>query len=296
MGYSAEKYMRLDMPDLLRLDALFDLTRGSDLPLPSELSRLYGRLQFPTPTERAFVYGNFVSSVDGVVSLAKPGVSGGGDISGFNKQDAMVMGILRALADVVIVGAGTLRESLDHIWTAEFIFPSLANEYRELRTALGKSKTPLNVIVSSRGSVDLSLPVFQSGLVACLIVTTIEGEQRLRTQSLPASTRIAAVKHSGSIGAREILKAVGEVQPGKLILLEGGPILMGDFFAAQVLDELFLTFSPQIAGRDKSVERPGLVSGKLFAPENPLWGTLVSVKRGGSHLFLRYAFETKGEG
>jgi hypothetical protein len=40
------------------------------------------------------------------------------------------------------------------------------------------------------------------------------------------------------------------------------------------------------------VERPGFVAGKMFAPEQPLWGTLAGVKRGGSHLFLRYLFES----
>jgi len=78
-----------------------------------------------------------------------------------------------------------------------------------------------------------------------------------------------------------------------VILVEGGPQLMGDFFAGELLDELFLTLAPQIAGRDAEIERPGLVAGKRFAPEHPLWGTLVSIKRGGSHLFLRYAFTTK---
>lgn len=78
-----------------------------------------------------------------------------------------------------------------------------------------------------------------------------------------------------------------------VILVEGGPQLMGDFFAEQALDELFLTLAPQIAGRDTEVERPGLVMGKRFAPEHPLWWTLTSVKRGESHLFLRYAFEAK---
>jgi hypothetical protein len=63
--------------------------------------------------------------------------------------------------------------------------------------------------------------------------------------------------------------------------------------AEQLLDELFLTLAPQVAGRDTSTERPGLVTGQRFAPEHPLWGTLVSVKRGGNHLFLRYAFATK---
>jgi primosomal protein N' len=65
---------------------------------------------------------------------------------------------------------------------------------------------------------------------------------------------------------------------------------MGDFFAERRLDEQFLTLAPQIAGRDGAIKRPGLVAGKSFAPEHPLWGTLTGVKRGGNHLFLRYAF------
>jgi riboflavin biosynthesis pyrimidine reductase len=75
-----------------------------------------------------------------------------------------------------------------------------------------------------------------------------------------------------------------------VVLVEGGPHLMGDFFAEGLLDELFLTLAPQVAGRDGHSERPGFVSGKTFAPDKPLWGTLVSAKRGGSHLFLRYSF------
>jgi hypothetical protein len=70
--------------------------------------------------------------------------------------------------------------------------------------------------------------------------------------------------------------------------------LIGDFFAQRRQDELFLTLAPQVAGRDSCSERPGLVAGKRFAPEHPIWGTLVGVKRGGSHLFLRYAFDGAG--
>jgi len=84
---------------------------------------------------------------------------------------------------------------------------------------------------------------------------------------------------------------VSHAQQSEIILVEGGPQLMGDFFAEKYLDELFLTLAPQIAGRDGNSERPGLVTGKRFAPEHPLWGTLIGVKRSESHLFLRYAFE-----
>ena len=99
------------------------------------------------------------------------------------------------------------------------------------------------------------------------------------------------VQGAGAIKAREILEAVSRVRQCEMILVEGGPVLMGDFFAERYLDELFLTLAPQVAGRDGSVERPGFVAGRRFAPDSPLWGTLIGVKRAGSHLFLRYAFD-----
>jgi riboflavin biosynthesis pyrimidine reductase len=125
-----------------------------------------------------------------------------------------------------------------------------------------------------------------------LIVTTTLGKERISEQCLPVGVEVLAVQSSGSLSARDILEAVSQVSLNEMILVEGGPQLMGDFLAERYLDELFLTLAPQIAGRDGKVERPGFVAGKRFAPECPLWGTLISVKRGGSHLFLRYAFDT----
>jgi len=282
------------MNALLPLESLYDVERGHELPLPPLLARLYGRLPFPPHPDRPSVIGNFVSTLDGVVSLGGPGGSGGGEISGFNAHDRLVMGVLRAIADVVIVGAGTLRADPQHRWTAAYVAPSFAGEFQTLRTALGKSPSPLNVIVTARGAVNLALPVFQSGEVPVLIVTTTHGEKRLRQQRLPPGVEVSAVQSAaGTLKARAILEAVSRVRLSDVVLVEGGPQLMGDIFAERALDELFLTLAPQIAGREGSATRPGLVAGKRFAPESPLWGTLIGVKRGGSHLFLRYAFETK---
>jgi riboflavin biosynthesis pyrimidine reductase len=203
----------------------------------------------------------------------------------------MVMGLLRAVADVVIVGARTLREALQHVWTAAYIYPPLTDAYRQLRAALGKPEPPLNVIVTASGAIDLSLRVFQSGEVPVLVVTTLERAQRIGEHALPQLVQVEAVQPAGAISARRILEAASVVRQSNLILLEGGPHLIGDFFAEGCLDELFLTLAPQVAGRNSSSEGSGLVEGQRFAPEHPVWGTLVGVKRGGSHLFLRYAFE-----
>jgi riboflavin biosynthesis pyrimidine reductase len=276
------------------LEVLYDLQLGAHLPLPPALASLYGPLQFPTHSDRPHVIANFVTSLDGVVALNDSDQSGGGEISGANQHDHMVMGLLRAVADAIVVGAGTLRSARQHLWTASAIYKPLAEEYQQLRSRLGKSEPPLNVIVTARGALDMALPVFQSGKVPVLIVTTHVGAEHIRTQALPHSVELAAVQPEGVLSARAILDAVSAARPGDLILVEGGPQLMGDFFTEHALDELFLTLAPQVAGRDSSSERPGLVAGKRFAPEHPLWGTLVGVKRGGSHLFLRYAFDRAG--
>jgi riboflavin biosynthesis pyrimidine reductase len=276
-----------------RLETLYESDVRSSLPLPPELMALYGRLSFTSHPGRPYVISNFVSTLDGVVSLDAPGKTVGDVISGSNQQDSMVMGLLRAAADIVMVGAGTLRASPHHIWTPQHIFPPYADAYKILRDRMGKPPSPLNVIVTARGNVDLSLPVFQSKKVSVLIVTTMIGARRINKKNIPESTQVIEGSDTTSLTAREILKAIGTISPScETILIEGGPHLMGDFFAERCLDELFLTLAPQVAGRESSIERLGVVAEKIFAPEHPVWGTLVSVKRGGSHLFLRYAFES----
>jgi len=281
------------MTPLLPLETLLDVVRGDNFPLPSELTTLYGSLQFPTHDGRPYVIGNFVTTLDGVASFSDPEFAGGSPISGSNPHDRMVMGLLRSVADAVIVGAGTLRSSPNHLWTPEYIYPSLSGLYRQVRAASGKKASPLNVIVTARGEIDPGLPVFRSGAVKVLIVTAPEGARRIRKADLPSSVVIGEVEEGGAISARAILSEIGRLSPGDIFLVEGGPRLMGDFFAEKCLDELFLTIAPQVAGRDGSVERPGFVAGKRFGPERPLWGTLGSVKRAGSHLLLRYAFTTE---
>ena len=281
------------MTSLTPLESLLDRIDGDDIPLPPGLATLYGPLRFPLRKGRPYVIGNFVTTMDGVASLSAPGLAGGGPISGSNPHDRMVMGLLRSVADAVIVGAGTLRSVPNHLWTAEYIFPPLSDSYRQLRVALGKKASPLNVIVTARGEIDPDLPVFRSGAVQTLIVTNPQGARKVRLRDLPASVVIGEVGEGDAIGAREVLSAVGRILPGEILLVEGGPRLMGDFFAGKCLDELFLTIAPQVAGRDGSVERPGFVAGKRFGPESPLWGTLTDVKCAGSFLFLRYGFPTE---
>jgi riboflavin biosynthesis pyrimidine reductase len=288
--------VKIMMDTLAPLQSLFEAPSGQELPLPSELASRYGPLRLPPYSGRPYIIGNFVTTLDGVVSLQAPGKKGGGEISGNNRQDRFVMGILRACADAIIVGAGTLRDSPGHRWTAARVFPALALAYQQLRLALDKPEPPLNVIVSARGNVSMSLALMRDGSLPVLIVTTSQGAERIHRQQVPPWVQVVdVVGEAGSISAHAVLEVVSQVRPSQIILTEGGPQLLGNFLAERLLDELFLTLAPQIAGRDEQSEqgrRPGLVTGQLFAPAHPLWGELVSVKRGESHLFLRYRFET----
>lgn len=276
---------------LTPLKTLVETRRGRLLPLPPKLASLYGSLRIPLSRARPHVFSNFVTTLDGVVSLNEKGHASGGDISGFSAEDRMVMGLLRAVADVVIIGAGTLGADSGHLWTAAAIFPGLAQEYLQLSQALGNSEAPLHVIVSGNGNIDLGLPVFASGKVQTLILTTAAGAKPLRRQGVSDSVEVCAIGRSGrAISARAILDAVCHACPARRILVEGGPRLLGDFYAERLIDEQFLTLAPQIAGREAGDRRLSLTMDKAFAPDHALWGNLTDVRRGGSHLYLRYSF------
>jgi riboflavin biosynthesis pyrimidine reductase len=245
----------------------------------------------PTPRSGVHVFSNFVSTLDGVVSLQVKGHSSGGDISGFSAQDRMVMGLLRAAADTVIVGSGTLAADPEHVWIPAAICPELKDEYARLEAAMGKCSAALNVIVSASGSIDLRMPVFASRKAPVLIITTPGGAKHLRKRTVPDSVQIRAIRRqTAKIPAARILDEIHRVAPAKRILVEGGPRLLGQFYEEHLLDEQFLSLAPQLAGRQSGDARLSLVVGRTFAPRNPLWGHLVDARLGSRLLFLRYRF------
>jgi riboflavin biosynthesis pyrimidine reductase len=221
-----------------------------------------------------------------VVTL-ETGKSSGGPISGGNEHDRIIMGLLRSVADAVIVGAGTLRSVPRHIWTPQYICPDLGQEFAELRARLRKPKYPLNVIVSGSGRLDPGFAILTQEEVPVLVVTTEQGASEVPRRQ--PTTEVIVASDGTELTPGAILQAVTTASKGKLFLLEAGPSLMGQFLSERLVDELFLTVAPQIAGREDAEERPGLASGRVFAPDDPLWVTLLAIRKAGSHLFLRYA-------
>lgn len=244
--------------------------------LPADLASLYGRLGFAETT----LYSNFVSSIDGVVTLGSS-PSAGSVISGRNRADRFLMGLLRACADAVLVGAGTLRATPGHHWTPQHIFPDYATSFANLRTQLGRKPEPRLVLLTSGGSIDTRHPAVVSGAT---IVTTESGARSL--SALPDTCDVIEV---GRTGAVDVARAVAELRSrGNLVILtEGGPHVMGELVKHGLVEDAFLTVSPVIAGREKE-DRLGMVAGVEFLPSRGRWGRLLSARRHGEYLFLRY--------
>src|SRR6266542_3103540 len=119
---------------------------------PDALKRYGERLAIPLRPDRPAVILNFVSSLDGVVTL-DPDRGSGAEISGYSEPDRFVMGLLRTLADIIIVGAGTLRAAARHEWTPRHVNRGYAEAYREWRGQLGFAPQPTTVIVTASGNV-----------------------------------------------------------------------------------------------------------------------------------------------
>lgn len=276
------------------IHTLLDREHTTEPPvLPDDLRALYGGdLQFPASGyTRPYVIGNFVTTLDGVVSYLIPGQSGGA-ISGFNEGDRFIMGLLRASADAVIVGSGTVHDvSPAHLWIAKSIYPKVTELYAHYRQdSLGKPKYPLVVVVSGTGKVDFGRAIFRTPDVPVLIITSEDGGERLAAAGTRSgySAEMRALKGEGTrIPASRILALLWSEFGIRLLLHEGGPTLFGEFLAHRLVDELFLTLAPQIAGRTSSKLRPSLAAVE-FLPDTASWLGLLSAKQRGDHLYLRY--------
>ena len=262
------------------LARLYERAGLSAWPLPRVLADVYGGdLGFRPPC----VYANFVASVDGVTALGPEYPSSGSAISLHDPADRFVMGLLRACADVVLIGAGTLRATPGHRWTPAYVCPAAADGYAAFRRGLGRGGDPLLAVLTARGDVPAGHPALRAG---ALILTTAAGARRLHGRLPPACT-ILDLGGRPELPSADVL-AAARAEGGSMVLTEGGPRLLGRLAASRLLDELFLTISPVLAGR-ADTSRPGLVAASELLPGRIEPAELLTVRRHGSYLFLRYA-------
>ncbi len=265
--------------------------RGGEL--PAELrSRYSAPLSIPLRPDRPTIVANFVSTLDGVVALDRIGSSGGREISGGFEPDRFVMGLLRATADAVLVGAGTVRASRSHGWTPAHAHAASAQGFAAWRRRLGlDTRSPATVIVTASGSLEVDdLP--DAAQAPVIVVTTPDGARRLGRRPPAHHVEVVPVGRGDTIPV-ETLIAFLDARGFRLVLSEGGPALFGQLLEAGLVDEVFLTLAPQLAGRSGSAQRLSLVEGTALAPAAP-WGRLQSVLRSENHLFLRYRLTQPG--
>jgi riboflavin biosynthesis pyrimidine reductase len=261
--------------ELEPLALLFERDGADGIVLPAELSRLYdGDLVLPEEC----LFANFVGTIDGVVAI--PGVErSNAMISGGDPADRFVMGLLRAAADAVLLGCGTANASPNGRWRADSVFPPAADAFRELRAE------PARVaIATGRGRLRPEHPVLREG---ALVIATQLAAERLAGR-LPEEAELAVVPGDDVV---DVAAAVGLLRERghRRILSEAGPRLFGSLAGAGLVDQLFLTVSPLLAGRAAD-ERLGIVEGVALLPEQERRGSLRSARLHGEHLFLRYAF------
>jgi riboflavin biosynthesis pyrimidine reductase len=256
------------------LEVLWEQQGPPQVELPAELQRFYGGdLGFDGPC----VYANFVETLDGIVAL--PALEGSNAlVADESREDKQLMGLLRALADVVLIGTGTMLASPKGRWRPEGVYPAAKEAFAELRSQLGKAERPAVAIVTSGASLDVAHPVLEHAIV----LTTARGAAQLAG----TVADVVAVNDGDWVdlgAALEHLRSRGFAH----VLAEAGPTTFGALLAGGLVDELFLTVSPVLAGR-LAVGRLALVEGVELLPGARVAGALCSVRRASDHLFLRY--------
>ena len=190
--------------------------------------------------DRPFVAVNFATTVDGRATIG--GVSGP---IGSSADTAMLAGLRRRF-DAVMIGAGTMRAER---------YGRLASEQdtRERREQLGLPGDPLMVIVSGRLDLPWDAPLFTAGGGRVLIFTASNAEPP------KTATSVEVVRHEGFVDPAEALRHLRQERDIRALLCEGGPGLHAELEGGGLVDDLFLTIAPKLAGGDA----PRIIEGEL---------------------------------
>jgi len=214
---------------------------------------------------RPWVRVNFVASIDGAVT--RDGRSGAlGD-----DADLRVFDLLRRLADVVLVGAGTVRKE-------GYGALRLSDADAAWRVSHGRTAQPVFAIVSAELGLGPSASVFAEAPVRPIVLTTADApDDRFQALSAVADVVVAGVDLVEPSFLLEEFQRRGLLR----VHCEGGPTLTGLMLADGAVDEMCLTVSPTLEGGDA-----GRVTGAV--PSDPQAMRLAQVLRSDSTLLLRY--------
>jgi riboflavin biosynthesis pyrimidine reductase len=197
-----------------------------------ELAQLY---EYPDQPDRVWVRSNFISSIDG-------GATADGTTSAMGGPgDKLIFNLLRELADVVLVGAGTAR-------TENYSGAHSSVAQRQRRQARGQGEVPQLALVTNSGHLDRDMGVFTRTEVQPLVCTSTAScdDTRHRLAGLAEVVDCSGPDRT-KVDDATLLAALRE-RGMRRILTEGGPMLHGSLIQSDLLDELCLTIAPFIVG------------------------------------------------
>jgi riboflavin-specific deaminase-like protein len=212
--------------------------------------------------DRPYLVTNFALTLDGRATLG--GRSGP---IGSRTDTAMLVG-LRTTVDAVMIGAGTMR--------AESYGRPVADQHkRARRERRGLPHDPLMVLVSNSLELPWDAPLFTCGQGRVLIFSAGDAEPP------ETATKVRVVRHDGVVDLPAAMRYLRHERGIRALLCEGGPHLHAQLIEAGLVDELFVTHAPKLAGG----EGPHLVHG-LPERERPL--ELAWLLEEDGELFARY--------
>jgi riboflavin biosynthesis pyrimidine reductase len=218
------------------------------------------------PDDDVFVRLNMIQSIDGAIAInGRSGALGG-------PADHRVFEVLRSLADMILVGAGTFR--------AEGYGPArLSAALRAAREATGQSPVPPIAVVTRSCHLDWDAPFFTDTQQRPLVITTSDSDERARRRA--GSVAEVIVAGDGSVDLRQAVHELG-TRGVRSVLAEGGPGLNAQLVDEDLVDELCLTLSPCVVA--------GTGSRILAGPErpHPLPLTTVHLLEDNGTLFYRF--------
>jgi riboflavin biosynthesis pyrimidine reductase len=196
-----------------------------------DLPELYG---YPE-RDGTWVRANFITSVDGGATAGDSSGAMGGP------GDRLVFNLLRELADVIVVGAGTVRVegySGAHLGAAQ----------RQRRQARGQSEVPQLAIVTRSGHLSRDMAVFTRTEVPPLVLTcTAAADEARNLLAGLCEVLDCSGDDPGAVDEATLLAVLGDRGMHR-ILTEGGPTLLDSLMDRDMLDELCLTIAPYLVG------------------------------------------------
>jgi riboflavin-specific deaminase-like protein len=197
------------------------------------------------PEDRPYVFANFAATADG-----RAAISGRAGPIGSDNDTAVLM-LLRAEADAVMIGAGTMR--------AERYGRMLPRDgLRDRRQQAGLPPDPLGVLVTRSLDLPWDAGLFTCGHGSVVVYTSSEAE------APPTETPVDVVRHAETVDLGLMLSDLKE-RGVKALLTEGGPTVMAELVERRLVDELFLTIAPKLAGEPTA---PTVLQGPLTDPRD----------------------------